>query len=250
MILYEYPCNERVRILLRLESLFDRLFFFAQGEDARHHQVAMGSMFDILECLDRTDIKGSVMQDLDRQRQALLVLRGHASVDQAGLEKTLADIEQAIAALASQGKIGQALRDNDWLTSLRGRLSVPGGATQFEMPSYYAWQQKPIEQRRASLRDWVAVILPVFQSLSLCLRLLRQSGSMTDAEAPQGAYQHMLGGKVQQLVRVQVDEVHGVFPEISANKYMIWIRFSCQDGEMKPQQVTRTIPFRIALCSF
>jgi len=40
-----------------------------------------------------------------------------------------------------------------------------------------------------------------------------------------------------------------VFPEISANKYMIWIRYATQDGELKPQPVARDVPFSMSLCS-
>jgi cell division protein ZapD len=30
---------------------------------------------------------------------------------------------------------------------------------------------------------------------------------------------------------------------------MIWIRFSTQDGEFKPQQVARDVPFQMTLCT-
>ena len=35
VIVYEYPFNERIRAYLRLEYLFDRLFFFAREGDSR-----------------------------------------------------------------------------------------------------------------------------------------------------------------------------------------------------------------------
>jgi len=59
----------------------------------------------------------------------------------------------------------------------------------------------------------------------------------------------MLAGKLFQLLRVWIDPTQGVFPEISANKYMIWIRFSAQDGDAKPQQVARDVGFQMSLCS-
>ncbi len=39
-----------------------------------------------------------------------------------------------------------------------------------------------------------------------------------------------------------------VFPEISANKHMIWIRFATQDGELKPDPVSRDVSFDMSLC--
>jgi cell division protein ZapD len=59
----------------------------------------------------------------------------------------------------------------------------------------------------------------------------------------------MLGGKTFQLLRVWVDPALGVFPEISANKYVIWVRFSTQDNKTKPQPAGRDIRFRLARCN-
>ena len=75
MIVYEYPFNERIRAYLRLEFLFDRLFFFAREGDSRLHQVAVTALFDLLDACERTDVKGALLQDLERQRLALVGLR-------------------------------------------------------------------------------------------------------------------------------------------------------------------------------
>ena len=249
MILYEYPFNERIRALLRLEYLFDRLFFFAQAGDPRMHQAAVAAMFDLLDASERADLKGAILQELERQRVALTSLRDHPDVAQGALDATLGEIERAVAALSAMGKVGQPLRENEWLVSLRGRLAVPGGATQVEMPSYFAWQSKPESVRQSDLQRWIAPLRPLSDGLNIVLQLLREGGRRMDIVAEQGAYQEMLGGRVHQLLRVWLDESLGLFPEISANKYMIWIRFSTQDGELKPQQVSREVPFVLSLCS-
>jgi cell division protein ZapD len=247
VILYEYPFNERIRAYLRLEYLFDRLFYFARPGDPKNHQIAVATIFDILDAIERTDVKSAVLQDIERQRLQLVALRNHPGVAQDALEAMLRDMEKTSTALSTQGKTGQPLRENEWLVSLRGRLAVPGGATQIEMPSYYAWQRKPDEVRCADLQAWIAPLLPLHEGLTIGLRLLRESGRRAEAVAEQGAYQQMLGGKVHQLLRVWIDGETGVFPEISANKYMIWIRFSTQDGELKPQQVSRDVRFEMSL---
>lgn len=249
MILYEYPCNERVRALLRVEYLFDRLFFFAQGADAHHHQITVATLFDLLDICDRTDLRGAVVQDLERQRAALNNLRRHPGVNADTLDAMLAEIQAASAELGSQGRIGQVLRDNEWLASLRGRLTVPGGTSQIDMPSYFSWQLKPVETRTNDLRHWIEPFLPLYKGLALILRLLRDSGDVVDCVAREGQYQEMLGGKVFQLLRVWIDDQCSAFPEMSANKYVIWVRFAKQDSELRPQPVTRDIPFQLARCN-
>uniref|UniRef100_UPI003341F60A cell division protein ZapD n=1 Tax=Castellaniella defragrans TaxID=75697 RepID=UPI003341F60A len=249
MILYEYPCNERVRTFLRVEHLFDRLFFFSQGEDARCHQIAMTTLFDLLDICDRADLRTAVLQDLDRHRSALSGLREHPGVDSAMVDDLLAQIQTCVAELSGQGRIGQNLRDNEWLVSLRGRVSVPGGSSQIDMPSYHAWQTRPVEARSRDLARWINPFLPLYRAMAMILRLLRDSGDAQDQRAIQGAYQEMLGGKTFQLIRVWVEGSLQVFPEISANKYVIWVRFSTQDAELKPQPAARDISFRLARCN-
>lgn len=249
VILYENPCNERVRTLLRVEYLFDRLFFFSKGEDARCHQVAMTTLFDLLDICERADVRTAVLQDLDRQRSALSALREHPSVDKTTLGRLLQDIQQVSGELSGLGRIGQCLRDNEWLASLRGRITVPGGSSPIDLPSYYSWQIKPAAVRARDLQGWIEPFMPLYRSMALILQLLRDAGEAVDQVATQGAYQEMLGGKSFQLLRVWVDPSLGVFPEISANKYVIWVRFSTQDNQTKPQPVGRDIVFRLARCN-
>lgn len=246
---FEYPFNERVRAWMRLEYLLDRLKFFSGPGDARLHQVALSALFDVLDATERTDVKGGVLQDLERQKVTLSALKDHPGVDAQALSGVIHEIDAAHAALSAQGRTGQTLRDNDWLTSLRGRLAVAGGGTQVDMPSFHAWQCRDEAVRCEDLRGWVQPLLPLDQGIGLIMRLLRQSGETQDEIARNGAYQQMLGGKSYQLLRVWVDDKLDVFPEMSANKYMAWVRFSEQSGQAKPQPVQRDIPFRYALCA-
>jgi cell division protein ZapD len=249
VILFEYPFNERIRALMRLEALLDRMIFFAQPGDARHHQVALAALFDLLDATERTDVKGTVLQDLERQRNVLSSLKDHPSVDEKTLAKMLTELERVATNLNAAGKTGQELRANEWLSSLRGRLAVPGGGTQVDMPSFHAWQYRSETERCNDLQRWMSTLMPLHAGISMVMRLLRETGQATDAVAPKGAFQQMLAGKTYQLLRVWVDESLGVFPEISANKYMVWIRYSAQDGEHRPHAVTHDVNFKMTLCA-
>src|SRR5260370_27805671 len=66
LILYEYPFNERIRTLLRLEDLFQRFTFFLTQNDAREHHVALTTLFQIAEVTRRPHLKPDLMKELDR----------------------------------------------------------------------------------------------------------------------------------------------------------------------------------------
>ena len=83
------------------------------------------------------------------------------------------------------------------------RLSVAGGAIQVDMPSYYSWHSP--RPRAAPTCRLDRALRPLYDGLTLALRLLRESGRKSDTVAEQGAYQQMLGGKQFQMLRVWVD---------------------------------------------
>ena len=62
MITYEYPFNERIRTLLRLEDLFEKATYFIQQGGAREHHACLLSLFEILEVAGRADLKLDLIQ--------------------------------------------------------------------------------------------------------------------------------------------------------------------------------------------
>lgn len=250
MIQYEYPFNERIRTLLRLEDLFDRLEHFLAEPHPTSHHVALTTLFEILDVAGRADLKSDLLQELERQRQTLSALRGNPAVDGARLERVLSDIEQATQALyQTPGKVGQHLRDNDWLTSIRSRSIIPGGTCEFDLPSYHAWLHQPAQLRLDHLTTWITPLMALRRCFEIVLRLLRESGHATPVVAVQGGFQQVLGGKSYQMLQVRLDESLGAIPETSANKYMIWVRFTSQDGDMRPKPIDSDVPFELVLCN-
>ena len=146
----------------------------------------------------------------------------------------LRDIEQAAQALFSMtGKIGQYLRENDWLMSIKQRTGIPGGACEFDLPSYHYWLHRPSEERTGQLAAWTGPLHPLRDGTAIILRILRESGKPQALSAPQGTFQQMLGGKTAQMLRLRLDPTSPCVPEISANKYVLNIRFMAQNGDRR-----------------
>jgi cell division protein ZapD len=250
VITYEYPLNERIRTLLRLEDLFKKVNYFAQEQGTREHHVALLTMFEILEVAGRADLKMDLIQELERQRQTLLVFRNNPDISEEALSGALDEIEQASAALLGMtGKIGQHLRENEWLMGIKSRSVIPGGVCEFDLPSYHYWQHQPHNVRRAALLGWIKPFLPLSDGLTIVLRLLRASGHAEHQVAENGAFQTMLGGSSAQLARVSLQPEYGFVPEISANKYALNIRFTCPDYDHRPSHTDRYVEFDMVLCN-
>ena len=249
MISYEYPFNERIRTLLRLEDLHERYSFFLHQGHALQHHVALTTVFEMLEVASRSDLKSDLLQELERQKQILSGFQSHPNIQRTVLDDVLREIDNVSTALVNtHGKTGQSIRENEWLMSVRGRTIIPGGACEFDLPSYYAWQHRSPDERARDIAEWFSPMQSLINAVGLVLRLLRASGIQFKIIAHSGSYQQMLQGKVHQMLRLRIDSRSGAIPEASANKYMLWIRFTKQDGTMKPKPFEEDIPCELTLC--
>ncbi len=251
MITYEYPFNERIRTLLRLEDLFEKTSVFTQSDGQLEHHTALVTLFEILEVAGRADLKMDLIQELERQRQTLLAYRNNPDISEEALSGALYEIEQSSAALLSMtGKMGQYLRDNDWLMGIKSRAAIPGGVCEFDLPSYHWWLHRPAETRRAAIEGWVKPLLPLRDAAAIVLRLLRSSGHAKQYVAVNGQFQLNLGGSASQMVRVSVHIDEPAIPEVSANKYFLNIRFTKPPtGEIKARGCERDVSFDLTFCN-
>jgi len=249
VIVYEYPLNERVRTLLRLEDLFERVRFFLARQDSPDHHVALVTLFEILEVASRADLKSDLLQELERQKQVLLAFRNNPDIAEEVLGQVLGEIEQVSQALfAMMGKIGQYLRGNEWLMSIKQRTGIPGGACEFDLPSYHFWLHRDSAARLADLSRWITPLYPIRDGTSIVLKLLREGGKPTRHVAHQGSFSQMLGGKVAQMVRIRLPRDSHI-PEISANKYALNIRFTQFGDEPRPKMVDSDVEFELTFCN-
>jgi cell division protein ZapD len=251
LILYEYPFQESIRTMLRLEQLFDRIGQMLARDAPVDHHFALVTLFEIMDVASRADLKSDLLKELERHRQQLFALRGNAQVSQQALDDVVRRIELAFDALNQlPGKAGQALTSNDWLMSIRSRISIPGGTCEFDLPAYYAWQQRDPAFRRAELTQWVSTMMPIAQALQLLLQLLRDSGSRQKVVAVGGQYQQSLApGRTYQLMRVRLDPALNLVPEISGHRLMASIRLmrAEPDGRLRPSHEDAS--FELALCA-
>lgn len=249
MLIYEYPFNETVRSLLRLEYLFERLSVFINSDHPEHHLTAISLIFDIGEVTSRADLKSSLLKELERQRVFLNSFRSQTSINAEALESTITEIETCLISLSNLvGKPSAIMNESEWLSMIRTRLSVPGATSPIDLPSFYSWQQRPPEVRRAQLMTYTPAFADWKLTCDLYLRLLRKSSEFHGVASENGAFQQMLSGKTYQLVRVRIDQ-NDLIPEISANKHMLWIRFLQNSTTGKPQAFTQSVAFDLNLCN-
>ena len=250
MISYEFPLNERIRTLLRLEDLYERITHFIDRGTSDDHHAALGVLFEILEVAGRADLKADLLQEMERQKRLLSGLRNNPEISEDALDAVLDEIEHANdELLALSGKVGQHLRDNEWLMGIKQRACIPGGTCEFDLPSYHYWLQQDVTLRRNYLKAWLGPLLPIREGLIIVLKLLRESGKTHHYTAQHGNFQQMQGGRMAQMLRISLDEKLPCLPEISANKYALNIRFIAANYAARSTLFDQDVPFDLTFCS-
>lgn len=251
LVLYEYPFNEGIRTMLRLEHLFDRLGQLVARDTAVDHHFALATIFEIMDVASRADLKSDLLKELERHKAQLNGYRGNPHISEAALDEVVGRIDHAFHGLNQlQGKAGQALASNEWLMSIRSRINIPGGTCEFDLPAYYAWQQLAPARRRADLAGWMATLTPLAEALQVLLGLLRDSGAPQRVVATGGQYQQSLpAGKVYQLLRVRLDSAEGPVPEITGHRLMVSVRMMKPDAEGRLRAAGTDTAFELTLCA-
>ncbi len=250
MITYEYPLNERIRTLLRLEDLFDRVDFFISQDAPLDHQAALTSIFEILEVASRGDLKSDLLQELDRQRLFLEALRGNPAISEQRLDAVVAEIEAAFAdLLAASGKTGLHLRENEWLMTIKQRAAIPGGICEFDLPSYHHWLHKSNTVRRMDLETWRLPLNSIAAALRIVLRVLRESGKSASMIAYRGVFQQTPMERAAHMLRLTLSRNIDCVPEISANKYALNIRFILPGSVQRAKVFESNVEFDLTYCN-
>lgn len=248
MIRFDHPLSERVRSFLRIEHLFNRFHTESVRADDSPwaHHLALFTLFEIMECAGRAELKLDILQELERQKQLLQAGRLYGTVCERQHLQTVAENLQGV-----QQKFGQHLRENDWLMAIKQRMFVPGGTSPFDLSSYYFWQQLPYEQRLADLRKWVTTMIPTQEAVAVLLKILRTNTREADCVAQKGNYQRNSLAQNIHMLTIEVALENRALPEVSANKYITHIRFlEASQEHARGKQVMYDVPFKLIMCSF
>jgi cell division protein ZapD len=250
-VLYEQPLAERMRTFLRLESLYQQ-FMFHVGEPSHWStRAVVASLLDIVTILNRGDVRNDVLKELDRQLFVFDRYQNIASVDRTRLEKVLGSLRQLRDELIAVGsQYLQPLRENEFLSAVKHRSAIPGGACEFDLPEYSHWLRRPYGDRIADVERWMSTVRPLCNGIVELLWLVRESTPATQQVAVNGVYHHVLSKDASAgLLRVILPPGSAMYPEISGSHHRFTMRFmQWSDVQNRPVQIARDVRFNLTVC--
>jgi len=245
-VLYEHPLNERIRNYLKLEQLLAQTNDCLKCNIELSHQVFFSSLFAILDTLDRNDVRGDLIKDLEKLEQNLVLWSRAPEVDDKALEKNIRKTVALLSSLRAVKPQWAQLKDDKFLAGLKQRYAMQGGNSSFDLPQLTFWLAQPIKQIEADITHWITLLNQISESLSLILKFIRQRTGFETIQADNGFYQD--NGEGVLLLRIQVKELCPYYPTVSGNKFRYSIRFFHPCEEAGRKYFNEPVTFQLARC--
>ncbi|WP_162063471.1 cell division protein ZapD [Vibrio taketomensis] len=240
---FEHPLNEKTRIYLRVEALLHQLDVSSRFSDDLQHLNFFRALFDLLEIFEQIQLKSELAKDIEKQRLTYRNWLNVEGVDQEMLRKILQEVDQAHSELMNAERFGQSLKEDRFLSTIRQRFNLPGGACCFDLPALHHWLHLPCKQKQQDARGWMESLSSLSNALRLWLRLTRETGYSQIIVAHNAFYQS--DAEEANILRLNIPMHYSVFPMISGHKNRFAIKFI----EFKTGQAyTGDIQFELAVC--
>ncbi len=246
-ITYEFPLNERIRLFMRVEQLFQQIHHFARGNSIWDSRALIGHLLEILNLLGRNDLKSEVLKELDRQATALTRMAKKGGSDAERIDEILTGLESTSRKIyAIPGRVGIELMEDDLIKNIAQRTSIPGGTCSFDLPAFHRWLHLDHSQRMKDLDGWLESLNTVHSAMIQLLNFIRSCSDASIQVAGGGYYQKTLDHNLPyQLLSVRLDSQFPCYAEISGGKHRFSVRFMLMEQAGRPAQTTHDIEFQL-----
>lgn len=239
-VIFEHPLHEKMRTWLRIEFLFRQL-------DERNALLFFHSLAELLEIIERNDIRNDLVKDIEEQKQKLIAWRQAPGIDILRLDPLIAQINVTIQQFTKSAKTELSLKDQRLISLVRKRLSIPGGCCSFDLPCFHLWLQLPQPQRDKQVAEWLTCVATLKKTLFFYLQLIREL-CVFHSFSCSGNF-HQNSAEAANMLRIKIAVTLGYYPQVSGNASRYAIRFvPLEELMLEARQEKPTLFFELASC--
>ena len=221
-IIFEHPLNEKMRTWLRLEFLLKQINTHCHLNE-NNALLFFHALSELLEIIERSDVRGELIKEIELQKQKLISWMNIDGVDKDLISDLILRFDSFLVKFNATARLGQSLKDDRFITSIRQRLTIPGGCCSFDLPFFYLWLKLSQETRNLQVRNWLQQLSLLDEALSSCMQLIRQLGEFKKYHCSNNFFQET-NGEIN-LIRVRVSLDKNVYPQVSGHMSRYSIRF-------------------------
>ena len=253
MITFEFPLNERIRRLLRIEEIYQKFEHQLKNTHDYFEFSCFNTLFEIVQLVSRSDLKIDFLQELERQEKKQLVLLDHQGLKEGQLDpkEIISTIQVARKKLENiDVKPGFNFNNNLFLEEVKKRISSPGGLLDVDFPNFRNWSiQKTRKSKLEDFKTWAQPLMVFKDAASVILLILRYQCQVESIKAKEGKHQQTIDPlKTFDLIRLELENALNIYPEISANKYTVNVFFNQLNKELKKEPVKSNLEFKYSIC--
>ena len=253
MITFEFPLNERIRRLLRIEEIYQKFEHQLKNTHDYFEFSCFNTLFEIVQLVSRSDLKIDFLQELERQEKKQSVLLDHQGLKEGQLDpkEIISMIQVARKKLENiDVKPGFNFNNNLFLEEVKKRISSPGGLLDVDFPNFRNWTiQKTRKSKLEDFKTWAQPLMVFKDAASVILLILRYQCQVESIKAKEGKHQQTIDPlKTFDLIRLELENALNLYPEISANKYTVNVFFNQLNKELKKEPVKSNLEFKYSIC--
>ena len=245
MIKYEFPLNERIRKFLRIEEIFKKIDAQILIKKSFSDYSCFDTYFDIIATASRSDLKVELIQEIEKQRLKLKTKIKTKKNIQIYNELNRIRIQLENSKIVTGFNFG----GDKFLHELKIRSDSPFGIVTADFPEFQFWlQRSSITDRKIYFQSLIKDFLPIKNSISKLMNLLRNNVENKSMETKTGSIQYKLNPLLKNdIVIIAVGSSCNVFPIISSNKYAVNVHFSSSLANDVPEKLLK---FKLGIASF
>ncbi len=250
--IYEHPLNERVRLFLRLELIYNQATHFKTVADIYEAQMCFNSLFALMNISKRYELRSEILKELIRMQNMLNSAQQHEGADKNKIKELLIEINSCISGLHNldSSKI-LAVQNDELLNTIKLRNIHDTGTYFFEIPELQFWLLQSNDDKQYQINNWMEPFRAFRDSIAFILKIIRESSKPTAECAKSGMFLKTTAREITpyQLLRVKVNGIQNAYPQISGGKHRFSIRFIERSTfEKGISQITTDVNFELQTC--
>jgi len=243
--IYEEPVQEKIRKFIKIEFLFNKLFYFKHKENKHDNYIALLALCELYEILSRSDIKSELIREIENQNHYFKKIK---EIPEANSEKLSSILEkQKVLLQLIHGIESNYLEylENDILFKTIAKNSI----NPLQPTSVEFWLSRDIVLRENQINLWTEPLLFIKKSVDFILEVIRKSGRFEDKLAEKGFFIEKLDPKKNiLLIRITLTSDLYYYPQISVGKQRLNIMFMSKDDKNNLISHKEDVAFILTTC--
>ena len=243
--IYEEPVQEKIRKFIKIEFLFNKLFYFKHKENKNDNYIALLALCELYEILSRSDIKSELIREIENQNHYFKKIK---EIPEANSEKLSSVLEkQKVLLQLIHGIESNYLEylENDILFKTIAKNSI----NPLQPTSVEFWLSRDIVLRENQINLWTEPLLFIKKSVDFILEVIRKSGRFEDKLAEKGFFIEKLDPKKNiLLIRITLTSDLYYYPQISVGKQRLNIMFMSKDDKNNLISHKEDVTFILTTC--